>query len=233
VVPKVAAEGTVGAMWQALGALLPIAVAVALSSVPLTVTILILLSPNRGRAALPFLAGWVIGVAAVISLSAAGAAVLSEPLRRRQDTAMAIFEILIGSALMVLAAVYLRRHSQAGTGLPRWLTAVESFGPFLSFGIAVALSFRPKGFLLGIAGGVALSAASVKPDEAVLLIIIYTAIATSTVVVPIVASFVAPRKMEAKLVSARDWLTGNGRILTSLIMFVIGVVILGSGLVNL
>ena len=41
-------------MWQALGALLPIAVAVAFSSVPLTVTILILLSPNRGGAALPF-----------------------------------------------------------------------------------------------------------------------------------------------------------------------------------
>jgi hypothetical protein len=99
--------------------------------------------------------------------------------------------------------------------------------------MAVVLSFRPKGFLLGIAGGLALSAASVKPDEAVLLIIIYTAIATSTVVIPIVASFVAPRKTEPRLVSARDWLTGNGRILTSLMMFMIGVVILGDGLIQL
>jgi hypothetical protein len=220
-------------MWQALGALLPIAVAVAFSSVPLTVTILILLSPNRGRAALPFLVGWVIGVAAVISLSAAGAAILSQPLRRRQDTAIAILEILIGSALIVLAAVYLRRRSQTSRGLPRWLAAVDSFGPLVSFGMAVVLSFRPKGFLLGIAGGLALSAASVKPDEAVLLIIIYTAIATSTVVIPIVASFVAPRTMEPRLVSARDWLIGNGRILTSLMMFMIGVVILGGGLIQL
>jgi hypothetical protein len=221
-------------MWQALGALLPIAVAVAFSSVPLTVTILILLSPNRGRAALPFLIGWVIGVAAVISLSAAGAAALSKPLRRGPDMAVVVLEILIGAALMVLAAIYLRRRSPAsGTGLPRWLAAVDSFGPVVCFAIAVVLSLRPKGLLLGIAGGLALSAASLNADDAALLIIIYTAIASSTVVVPIIASLIAPQRMEPKLISARDWLIVNGRIVTSVMMFMIGVVILGYGLTQL
>jgi hypothetical protein len=221
-------------MWQALGALLPIAVALAFSSVPLTVTILILLSPNRGRAALPFLVGWVIGVAAVIILSAAGASALSQPLRRGRDTAVAILEIVIGAALMVLAAIYLRRRSHAsGMGLPHWLDAVDSFGALVSFAIAVLLSFRPKGLLLGVAGGLVLNAASVKVNEAVLLIIIYTVIATSTVVVPIIASFVAPQRMQPKLISARDWLAINGRFVTSLVMFMIGVVILGSGLTKI
>jgi hypothetical protein len=221
-------------MWQALGALLPIAVAVALSSVPLTVTILILLSPNRGRAALPFLVGWVIGVAAVIILSAAGAAALAKPLRRGPDMAVVVLEIVIGAALMVLAAIYLRRRSPAGgTGLPRWLAAVDSFGPVVCFAIAVVLSLRPKGLLLGVAGGLALSAASLKADDAILLIIIYTAIATSTVVVPIIASLIAPQRMEPKLISARDWLIVNGRIVTSIMMFMIGVVILGYGLTQL
>jgi hypothetical protein len=221
-------------MWQALGALLPIAVAVALSSVPLTVTILILLSPNRGRAALPFLVGWVIGVAAVIILSAAGAAALAKPLRRGPDMAVVVLEIVIGAALMVLAAIYLRRRSPAGgTGLPRWLAAVDSFGPVVCFSIAVILSLRPKGLLLGVAGGLALSAASLNADDAVLLIIIYTAIATSTVVVPIIASLIAPQRMEPRLISARDWLIVNGRIVTSIMMFMIGVVILGYGLTQL
>lgn len=221
-------------MWQALGALLPIAVAVAFSSVPLTVTILILLSPNRGRAALPFLVGWVIGVAAVITVSAAGAAALAKPLRRGPDMAVVVLEILIGAALTVLAGIYLRRRSPAsGMGLPRWLAAVDSFGPVVCFAIAVILSLRPKGLLLGVAGGLALSAASLKADEAVLLIIIYTAIASSTVVVPIIASLIAPQRMEPKLISARDWLIVNGRIVTSVMMFMIGVVILGYGLTQL
>jgi hypothetical protein len=63
--------------------------------------------------------------------------------------------------------------------------------------------------------------------------VIYTVIATSTVIVPITASFVARQRMEPKLIAARDWLTDNGRILTSLMMSMIGVVIFGAGLIQL
>ena len=221
-------------MWQALGGLLPIAVAVAVSTVPITVTILILLSPNRNRAALPFLVGWVIGVAAVIILSSLGASALPAPPRRGPDTATAVLLMLVGVALIVLGIVNLRRSSRSErTGLPRWLSAVGSFGALVSFAVAVLLDFRPKGLLLGIAAGLTLHAASVKAGEAAVLIGIYTVIATSTVVIPIAASFIAPRRMEPKLIAARDWMAQNGRILTSLMMLMIGVVILGAGLTRL
>jgi hypothetical protein len=218
-------------MWQALGGLIPIAVAVAFSSVPITVTILILLSPNRNRAALPFLVGWVTGVVAVIIFSALGASTLPEPPRRGADTTTAVLEIIIGAALMVLGVVNLRRGERRG--LPGWLSTVDSFGALASFGVAVLLDFRPKGLLLGIAAGLALHAASVRPSQVGVLIFIYTVIATSTVVVPIAASLMAPRKMEPKLIAARDWLARNGRTLTSSVMFMIGVVILGAGLSKL
>jgi Sap, sulfolipid-1-addressing protein len=218
-------------MWQALGGLLPIAVAVAFSSVPITVTILILLSPNRNRAALPFLVGWVTGVVAVIVLSALGASALPQPPRRGADTTTAVLEIMIGAALIMLGVVNLRRGER--TGLPGWLSAVDSFGALASFGVAVLLDFRPKGLLLGIAAGLTLHAASVRPSQAGVLIVIYTVIATSTVVVPIAGSLMAPRRMEPKLIAARDWLARSGRILTSLMMFMIGVVIIGAGLSKL
>ena len=60
-------------MLSALGELLPIAVAVAVSSVPITATILILLSPKRNRSAIPFLIGWVVGLAAVVVVATVGA----------------------------------------------------------------------------------------------------------------------------------------------------------------
>lgn len=221
-------------MWQALGGLLPIAVAVAFSSVPITVTILILLSPNRNRAALPFLLGWVTGVMAVVILFTLGASVLPEPRRRGSDPVIAALEILIGTGLIVLGVVNLRRRSGSDqTGLPRWLSAVDSFGALATFGIAVLLDFRPKGLLLGIAAGLALHAASVEDSEAALLIAIYTLVATSTVVVPITASLIAPQRMEPRLIAARDWLARNGRILTSSMAFMIGVVILGVGITHL
>ena len=221
-------------MWQALGGLLPIAVAVAFSSVPITVTILILLSPNRNRAALPFLLGWVTGVMAVVILFTLGASVLPEPRRRGSDPVIAALEILIGTGLIVLGVVNLRRRSGSDqTGLPRWLSAVDSFGALATFGIAVLLDLRPKGLLLGIAAGLALHTASVEESEAALLIAIYTLVATSTVVIPITASLIAPQRMEPRLIAARDWLARNGRILTSSMAFMIGVVILGVGITHL
>ena len=221
-------------MWEALGGLLPIAVAVAISSVPITVTVLILLSPNRNRAALPFLVGWVTGVVAVIVLSALGASALPEPPRRGPDIVTAVLQIMIGTALVVLGVVGLRRSSRTEhTGLPRWLSAVDSFGALAAFGVAVLLDLRPKGLLLGIAAGLALHTASLRAGEDAVLIVTYTVIATSTVVIPIVASLIAPRRMEPRLIAARDWLAHNGRVLTSSMMFMIGVVILGAGLTKL
>lgn len=221
-------------MWQALGGLLPIAVTVAFSSVPITVTILILLSPNRNRAALPFLVGWVIGVAAVIVFSTLFASTLPGPPRRGADPATAIPLMVVGAALIVLGVINLRRSSQSdSTGLAGWLSRVDSFGGLVSFAVAVLLNFRPKGLLLGIAAGLALHATSVQANEAIVLIVIYTVIASSTVVVPIIASFVAPRRVEPKLQAARVWMTHNGRLLTSLMMFLIGVVIFGYGLTQL
>jgi zinc transporter ZupT len=218
-------------MWQALGGLLPIAVAIAFSSVPITATGFILLSPNRNRTALPFLVGWVFGVAAVIMLSALFASALPELPRRRPDTPSAVLVMIVGVTLIVLGIINLRKDTRsADTGLPRWLSKVESAGALVAFAVAVALNFRPKGLLLGIAAGLALHAASVKAGEAAVLVTIYTAIATSTVAVPIIASFLAQRQVEPKLLAARDWMTQNRRLLTSLLMFAIGVVILGYGL---
>ena len=218
-------------MWQVLGGLLPIAVAVAFSSVPITATVFVLLSPNRNRAALPFLVGWVFGVAAVIILSTLFASSLPELPRIHPDTPRTVLVMMVGATLIVLGVINLRRDSRSEeTGLPRWLSRVESSGPLVAFAVAVALNLRPKGLLPGIAAGRALHTASVKADEAAVLVTIYTAIATSTVAVPIIASFLAQQQVEPKLLAARDWMTQNGRLLTSLLMFVIGVVILGHGL---
>lgn len=221
-------------MWQALGGLLPIAVAVAVSSVPITVTILLLLSPNRSKTALPFLIGWVIGVMAVMGVSAVSAQALPQVPRRAQEKVAGALELLIGSALIVLGLIQIRRRAQASAaGMPRWLTAVDSFNGPVSFAVGVVLNLRPKGLLLGIAAGLGLHAASVDSAEAAALVLIYTLIATSTVVIPIIASFLAPKRVQPKLVSARDWISANGRVLTSAMMFMIGVVIFGAGLTHL
>ncbi len=70
----------------------------------------------------------------MIIFSLLGASALPESPLGRRDTATALLEIMIGAALIVLGVVQLRRRSRTErAGLPRWLSAVDSFGALASF----------------------------------------------------------------------------------------------------
>src|SRR5687767_10294001 len=116
-------------MLSAIGQLLPLALAVAISSVPIMATILILLSPRRGQSAVPFLVGWVLGILVVVSLSTLFAQVVPAARSpRRADTTIGTIEILIGVALVVIAIIAWRRaRHNPSDAMPKWLNAVGTF----------------------------------------------------------------------------------------------------------
>ncbi len=220
---------------QAIGHILPIALAVALSSVPIMVTIYILLSPNRDRSALPFAIGWVIGLLVVVSVCALAAQLVPTPRGpRRPDTAVGLIEILVGLALVVLGILSFRRARRAAEpAVPKFLNSKRTLGAWQSFGLALILNVRPKGLLLAIAAGLSIRGDTSSPTDALIVIGIYTIIAASTVVVPILATLIAPSRMEPRLTAGREWLVRNGEAMTGIIMVLIGVVIIGMGLARL
>jgi hypothetical protein len=217
---------------EAIGHILPIALAVAISSVPIMVTIYILLSSSRARAALPFMIGWVIGILLVITVCALVAQLVPTPrIGRRPETAVGAIEILVGLALIVLGFLTIRRARHvAEPSMPSFLDPKRTLGPWQAFGVAMILNVRPKGLLLAIAGGLTIRGDASSTTEALVAILVYTLIGSSTVVVPIIATLVAPRKMEPRLTSARSWIARNGEVLTGIIVIMIGVVIVGMGI---
>jgi hypothetical protein len=86
---------------------------------------------------------------------------------------------------------------------------------------------------LSAAAGLSLRGEDLSVTETSVVIAVYTIVAASTVAVPIVASLVRPRQTERWLVRARAWISANNRIISILIMMLIGVVIVGSGLSRL
>ncbi|GAA1994633.1 GAP family protein [Microbacterium pumilum] len=217
---------------EAIGHILPIALAVAISSVPIMVTILILLSPNRARSAPLFMIGWVIGLILVVSVCTLVAELIPTARSpRRPDTAIGIVEIIVGLAMIVLAVVSWLRSRRAETpAVPKWLSSEKSLRPWQAFGVALILNIRPKALLLAIAAGLTVRADSQSPTDAVVAILIYTIIGASTVVTPIVATMVAPDRMVPRLTSMRSWLTRNDAAMTSIILLLVGVFVIGSGI---
>jgi hypothetical protein len=217
-------------MGQVLAQLIPLALAAALSTVPITAAIFILLSERRGATAVPFLSGWVLSTAAGLTLvTLAAHAIPGRP--RQLNSLIGTLEILVGSALVVLGLVTLVRHTRPSTSQrPSWIEGIGSFGPLPAFGIGLALNVRPKALLLFAAASLAISGAHLNVPEILILIAVYTAIATSTVVAPTLATVFFPDRMEPRLVVARDWIGAHGAALTGVLMILIGVVIVGAGI---
>src|SRR3954468_24479686 len=108
-------------MGKALLQLIPLGVAAALSSVPITATIFILLSASRGRSGPAFLAGTVLGTFAAVTL----ATVAGQALPRRQrhhDELVATLEVVVGAAMVLLGVITLARRdrTRSSTGTS-WL----------------------------------------------------------------------------------------------------------------
>ncbi|MEU1971304.1 GAP family protein [Microbacterium sp. NPDC019599] len=221
---------------QAIGYVVPLAVALAFSTLPILVALLILLSPNRSRSAIPFLIGWVLGMVLVVSLCTLGAQfVPASRFPRREDEVVGQIEIVLGAALILLGIFSLwrarrRAKAAASDAIPVWLRSAETLGPWSSFGLALVLNFRPKALLIAAAAGLTLRADVTSPTDMLVAIALYTVIGASTVAVPIIAMSASPERMEPRLINSRDWLTRNGEVITSIILLLIGAVVIGMGL---
>ncbi|WP_285115055.1 GAP family protein [Leifsonia sp. fls2-241-R2A-40a] len=221
-------------MGDALGYVIPLAFAGLLSSVPLTATIVILLSPNQRRSSLPFVIGWTAGIFLTAALFSLLAQVLPLTENRQPEAAVGIVEILIGVALIVLAIVqWRRRPAVPSTAEPRWLRAVRSFGPWSSLGFALALCFRPKAILLSVAAGLAIRGANLSVSEAVVVIAVYTLITASGVIALVVVALASPRRTRPRLERAREWIASNSAAVTVVVLALVGVFVLGSGIAHL
>lgn len=219
---------------EAIGHLLPLAVAMAISSVPIMAALLILLSSNPGRSPVAYLSGWVLGIFILAVLFSLGAAAIPAHQERAPTIMMGIVLLIIGIAMEGFALVLWRRTDKNATQeLPKWLRAVGAVRPWQAFSFGFALNLRPKALLLSAAVGVVMTTWPLGIADATIALSIYTVIAAATVGVPVVFALVDPDRTEPRLLVVRDWILINNRLITILVMLIIGFVIIGSGLTNL
>ena len=147
-------------MGAAIGQVLSLGVGVALSPIPIIAVVLMLGTP-RARANGPaFVLGWVIGLALVgtlvlLAASGADASEGGEP-----ATWVGVLELVLGCLLGLVAVKQWRGRPHEGeeAALPKWMQAIDTFGPGKALGLAVLLSaINPKNLLLTIAAAAAIA----------------------------------------------------------------------------
>lgn len=215
---------------HALGTVLPLAVAMALSSVPVMATIAVLLAPQHARIAPPFLVGSVLGLAFVVTIFTVGALAIPADSPNSRPAGGIAF-VVLGIATLVFAVTLWRRSNpDAPPAEPKWMGALDSIGPWTAFGVAFGLGFRPKALILSIAVALAVRTEDLTLSEVAITVGFYLVIAVSTIAAPIIIGLAAPDRAATPLRIAKERIILHGRIITVVILLMIGVVIVGEGL---
>jgi hypothetical protein len=221
-------------MLSTIISLIPVAAAAALSTVPVSIVLVILLSPDPRRGAVPFLVGTVAGSLVMVTLSAVGLYFL--PVRRslRRDEVLAVAALLLG-VFLVGYAMFLfgskRRNDSAALEkiAARFRTAHRWEFALLGLG----LNLRPKALLLAVTAGALISIQDPSPVQGTLLVAGYVAVAQSTVIGPIVFWLRSPERAGPPLAAAYGWLQRHGRAVTATAMLAVGIFLTGYGIYQL
>ena len=223
-------------MGTAIGELLPLAIAIAISVTTIITTVFMLLSPKAKSKTVGLLVGCLVGVGGAVAAFTLLADLLPTQSSGGASPMAAVMKMVIGILLVVLAMRQWRERPATGdrAELPRWMAGVDSMTPFRALVLGVLLSaVVPKNLLIALSAGLIVGEAGFSGGQTAVVIVLFTAIATSTVAVPVVAHLVASARMRGPFERLREWLVENNVTIMVVVLLVIGVVMIGNGIASL
>jgi threonine/homoserine/homoserine lactone efflux protein len=220
---------------QIIGELLPLALGIAISPVPIIAAILMLLSPRAKKTSIAFLGGWLLGIVVAVTIFALLSALIPPTETGASKPVAGVIKIVLGLGLLFLSFRQWRSRPAPGADakLPKWMSAIDTMtaGRGLLLGFVLA-AVNPKNLAMAIAAGLAIGATGASVGTQVLAIVIFTILAGSTVAIPVIGYLIASKQLRTPLENLRVWLVRNNATVMSVLLLVIGIVIIGKGIAN-
>ncbi|MCD2194748.1 GAP family protein [Actinomycetospora endophytica] len=219
-------------MGEAIGAVLPLAVGVSLSPIPIVAVVLMLATPRGRPNGIAFVVGWIVGLAAVGTIvllvsGGAGAGGSGGP-----PVWVGVVKLVLGVGLLGLTVVEWRRRPRGeDAALPAWMSTLDTVTPIRSAGLGAGLAaVNPKNLLItvGAASAVAQSGTSVG-GEAVAFAV-FVVLATVGPAFPLVVAVVLGDRSRSLLDGLRGWLAAHNTAIMCVLLAVIGLKLIGDGI---
>lgn len=214
-----------------LGELLPTAIGIALSPVPVAAVILMLFSSKARVNGTVFLLGWMVGLAvvggAILVFGSGSAGSSGAP-----STASLWVKTVLGVLLLVVAVRQWRGRPAGDVepAAPKWMASIDSFTPGKAFGTAALLSgVNPKNLMLNAAGVLVISQAQMSAAGTWIAFAVFVLLASTTVIAPVAYYLIAGDRADATLESMKTWLIRNNAAVIGVLLLVFGVKLLAEG----
>lgn len=210
-----------------IGDILPLAIGIAVSPIPIVAAILMLFSTQAGSTSIGFLIGWALGIVVATGIFTTLAGVLETS--GAPSATSSWVKVGLG-VLLLLVGVRQWRGRGGSHDTPKWMAAIDDFTLVKALGLGILLSaVNPKNLIMAVGAGVIIGSAGLAVGSEVVAILVFTIIAASTVAVPVIAYLVAADRMRGPLNDLKAWLQTNNATVMAVLILVIGVVLIGKG----
>ena len=218
-----------------LSDLLPMAIGIALSPMPIAAVILMLFTPKARTNGVAFVLGWLGGLilvgGAIMLFGGDSAGTTDDP---------SVASLWVKTALGVLLLLLAVRQWSTRPGpdeepvVPKWMQAVDTFTAAKAFGVAALLSgVNPKNLAFDAAGVAVILQAELDPTAQWIAFGIFILLASVTVIVPVAYYLIAGDRADATLRSMKKWLIANNAAVMSVLLLIFGVKLLTEGVQGL
>lgn len=223
-------------MGEAIGQMLPYAVGVMVSPMPVVAMVLMLVTPQARANGIAFVLGWILGIglAGTILLLLAGPADVGgegEP-----ATWVDWLKLLLGLLLLLLAVRQWRGRpdTDADVRMPKWLTALDTITPVKAAGLALLLgTVNPKNLIFIIGGVAAVAQTGVSAGSQAIAWVVFTVIASVGVAVPLTIYLALGDRSEEKLEGLKSWMIRNNTAIMAVLCLVVGAKLIGDAITGL
>ena len=222
-------------MGKVIGDILPYAIGVAISPLPIVAVILILGTPKARSNGPIFLAGCIAGtvIAGTIALVIADAIGIS---KGDPSTAANAFKLLLGVLLLFGAFRNWRKRPKPGDEpkMPKWMEEIDRFTwpKSLGFGMAVT-GLNPKNLALIVAAATAIAQSGIAVAQQAGALAVFVVIGVLGVTFPLVVYFTMQTRAARILDDWKTWLTANNATVMTVLFLVFAAVLIGKGIMGL
>ena len=223
-------------MGQGISQVLTYAVGVAISPVPIIAVILMLFSTRAKVNGPVFLLGWIAALAVVSGVVYTGSDAGGASSQSGAVDAISWGKIVLGALLLLLAARNWRNRPAPGAepAMPAWMSSIDALSPIKALALGLLLAgVNPKNLILTIGAATAVAQAGVSTTDAVVSLVVFVLIASTTIAGPVVYYLVGGAHAKAALDDLKGWLAAHNNAVMAVLFLVFGVSLISTGLAPL
>jgi threonine/homoserine/homoserine lactone efflux protein len=220
---------------QAIGDLLPSALGVALSPVPIIAVILMLGTPKARSNGPAFAIGWVAGLT-IVSVVVLIVASDSDDSGSTSSDVVNWIKLLIGLLFLAMAAKQWTGRPRKGVEAtpPKWMSAIDGFSAGKSLGLGALLSgVNPKNLALTLASAASIAQAGLSNGQSAIAVAVFVVIGSLTVAGPVLCFVIAPGRAAGPLETIKDFMADHNAVIMMVVLLLLGAKLIGAGFAGL